>query len=74
MIGIESELAALDFDLACAMRLLRFDNQREFDRLKAFKLVIKEAFAETLGALFGVAPTGGENGDEPAELSEDDVL
>lgn len=47
--GITSETAALDFDLACSMRLLQFENKREHDRMKAFKYAVIEAVAELFG-------------------------
>lgn len=68
--GIESELAALDFDLACTQRLLQFDNKREFDRLKAFKEAIKEAIGELLGA----TPPSVEIETENGEIPESDLL
>jgi hypothetical protein len=41
LLGIEGEVCALNFDLACTLRLLRFDNERENERFK------------TLGAMLG---------------------
>ena len=43
LLGIRGEVCALDFDLACTLRLLRFDNERELARFK------------TLAAMFGAA-------------------
>lgn len=69
LIGIGSETAALDFDLTCSMRLLRFDNKREHDRLKAFKGAIKQAVAE----LFGAAPPD-DDSDPETEENEADLV
>lgn len=69
LLGVDHELAALDLDLACSLRLLEFDNKREYERLQGFKNAVKEAVAE----LFGGKSNDPENDDEP-ELSENDVL
>lgn len=70
MLGIESEVTALSFDLACSERLLEFDNKREFERLKAFKNAIKEAVSE----MFGNKPNETENDAENDDQNEDDLL
>lgn len=36
--GIEDEVAALDFDLACVYRLAIYDNQQDLKRAKMFAL------------------------------------
>ena len=53
---VSNELTALDFDLACTYRLLRFENERERDRFK------------TLAAMLG----GGDDGDGGNEASGDE--
>jgi len=63
------EAAALDFDLACTQRLLQFENKREYQRLKAFKQMVKEAVNELFG---GASPTDDEL-DGPV-FSEDDIV
>lgn len=70
LIGVESPTLALNLDLACSHRLVRFENKREFDRLKAFKQMMKQAIAE---AIFGAKPPE-ENDPDPEEIDEDDVL
>lgn len=69
LLSIASETAALDLDLACTLRLLEFDNKREYERLQGFKNAVKEAVAE----LFGGKSNDPEN-DDDLELSEDDIL
>jgi hypothetical protein len=73
IIGVSSRLAAIDFDLACAYRLLQYENQREMDRLKAFKVVMRSAVMEAVGVLFGGQELKDDD-DENADLSDDDVL
>ncbi len=43
ILGIENEHVALDFDLACTLRLMRHDNEAEVDR---FKILAKMLGAE----------------------------
>jgi hypothetical protein len=43
ILGIENEIVALDFDLACTLRLLEHDNDAETDR---FKILAKMLGAE----------------------------
>jgi hypothetical protein len=43
ILGIENEIVALDFDLACSLRLLEHDNEAETDR---FKILAKMLGAE----------------------------
>jgi len=74
LIGVESRTAALDFDLTCSYRLLRFENKREFDRLKAFKIIMREAVAEALGTKPIEPDNDTENGHEKDEMDDDDVL
>lgn len=69
LLGVASETAALDLDLACSLRLLEFDNKREFERLRGFKNAVKEAVAELLSGKSNDA----ENDDIP-EISENDIL
>jgi hypothetical protein len=52
------------------MRLLEFENKRELERLKSFKLAVKSAVAE----LFGAASNESENDDSDGEINEEDVL
>lgn len=68
---IEEPCYAVNFDLTCGLRLMRYDNERELDRFEMFKAAIKVGISE----LFSTKPQG-EDGDddEPPELSEDDIL
>jgi hypothetical protein len=69
--------SALALDLACTKRLLDFENEKERLRLKAqriiFKQAMKEAIAETL---FNAQPPSDDDEDDESETqpSEDDVL
>lgn len=67
ILGIKSPSVALDLDLACSMRLLTFDNDREIDRQKLFKQSVKEAVAE----LLGLKPA---DADTEIDISEDDYV
>jgi hypothetical protein len=49
LLGIQNEITALDFDLACTLRLLEHDNEAETDRFKIL--------AKMLGAEVGEKPT-----------------
>lgn len=40
ILKIRDEVCALDFDLACTLRLLRFDNERELDRFKTLGMML----------------------------------
>lgn len=70
LIGIESEVTALSFDLACSEKLLEFENKRDFERAKLAKEMMKEAIGE---ALLGVKPPE-RNEPENDDINEDDVL
>jgi len=58
--------ASLDFDLACAMRLTRFENERDHER---FKTLIKSLGMLVTAALGGdpgeYADSGGADDDNP---------
>jgi hypothetical protein len=40
ILGIENEIVALDFDLACTLRLLEHDNEAETDRFKILARIL----------------------------------
>lgn len=70
LLGIESEVTALSFDLACSDALIEFENKRDFERAKLAKEMMKEAIGE---ALLGVKPPD-RNEVENDDIDEDDVL
>lgn len=65
---IEEPCYAVNFDLTCGLRLMRYDNERELDRFEMFKAAIKVGISE----LFSNKPDGDD--DDSPELSEDDIL
>ena len=66
---IEEPCYAVNFDLTCGLRLMRYDNERELDRFEMFKAAIKVGISE----LFSNKPQG-EDDPDPEDLSEDDIL
>lgn len=70
LLGIRGETAALDLDLACAMRLLQFENRRDEARLKATKLMMREAILEALGG----TKSDDDGVPDQEDFAEDDIL
>lgn len=51
LLEIEDKATALDFDLACNLRLEMFQNEKDFERLKIYKIQFKNALSEWWGNL-----------------------
>lgn len=66
-----SEIDALDFDFACNLRLTVYDNEREFDRLRAYKREFKNALSEWFNNL---PDSLDATGNAPIDGDDDDVL
>lgn len=69
-----SSVASLGFDLACAETLLRFEDKREMARMKALKIIIRNALSRAITIAFGGKVEDDPDDAEPLELNEDDIL
>lgn len=46
LLDIADKTDALDFDFACNLRMLNYENEKEFGRLKIYKIQFKNALSE----------------------------
>jgi hypothetical protein len=75
----QTSSAALSLDLACTQRLLEWENEREFRRLKLNRKLMRSAVSEAIAVALGqdIPPDIDDDdldGTEPGTVNEDDLL